>query len=57
MSRSGRAAVVPQDSTKSVVTLNRSYGATNFLAGIDDRVAQPLMIALAVVMQNELWPH
>lgn len=51
---SGGAVVVPENTAESIVTTNRSRGAPDLFARFDDRVADRLMVALDVVVCDEL---
>ena len=49
-----RPVVVSQQPTKALMAFNFTVSFADFLARIDDLVAQPLMISFAVKMRKEL---
>jgi hypothetical protein len=44
--------VVTQDATDTLVALDGACGATDFLAGLNEPIRQPLMISFPVIMAN-----
>ena len=52
--RSGSVAIViPQLPTEPLAATDLGPGSIEFLTGFDERVAQPLVIALSMVMRKE----
>ena len=49
----GLAMIIPQQPAKSIATLDLTVSLADFFAGLDDLVAETLVVSFAVIMEQE----